>query len=101
MDFSILGPLEARADGRPVALGGAKPRGLLALLLLNAGRAVSADGIALALWGDDAPPDAAKTVQVHVSRLRRALGGAGALVTTNGGYAIRVGADELDVDRFE
>src|SRR3954451_19264466 len=100
MEFSVLGPLEVRAAGHPVALGGAKPRGLLALLLLHPREAVSAERIALALWGEDAPPGAAGTVQVHVSRLRRALGEAGVLVTTSGGYAIRPGAGELDADRF-
>jgi DNA-binding SARP family transcriptional activator len=32
MEFRILGPLEVRSDGRAVALGGAKPRALLAVL---------------------------------------------------------------------
>src|SRR3954452_6819214 len=100
MEFSVLGPLEVRADGRAVALGGPKPRGLLALLLLQAGRPVSAERIAVALWGEDAPADAAKTVQVHVSRLRRALGGDGVVVTTSAGYAIHPGPGELDADRF-
>jgi DNA-binding SARP family transcriptional activator len=40
-------------------------------------------------------------VQVHVSRLRRALGDAACLVTAAGGYLLRVGPDELDLDRFE
>ena len=52
MEFSVLGPLEVRADGRAVSLGGAKPRGVLAFLLLHAGEPVSADRLALALWGD-------------------------------------------------
>jgi DNA-binding SARP family transcriptional activator len=40
MEFRILGSLEVRADGGQVALGGAKPRGLLAVLLLHANRPV-------------------------------------------------------------
>jgi DNA-binding SARP family transcriptional activator len=74
MEFGILGPLEVRADGRAVALGGAKPRALLAMLLTHANQSVSAERVALALWGEDAPAGAIKTVQVHVSRLRKALG---------------------------
>ena len=58
----------------PLALGGAKPRALLAVLLLHANEPVSAERLALALWGEDAPAGAVKTVQVHVSRLRKALG---------------------------
>src|SRR3954454_7125230 len=53
MEFSVLGPLEVRAGARAVSLGGAKPRGVLAFLLLHAGEPVSADRLARALWGDD------------------------------------------------
>ena len=38
---------------------------------------MSAERLALALWGEDAPAGAVKTVQVHVSRLRKALGDPG------------------------
>ena len=74
MEFSILGPLEVRDGGRAVVLGGTKPRALLAVLLLHASEVVSAERLALALWGEDAPAGAVKTVQVYMSRLRRALG---------------------------
>lgn len=74
MEFAILGPLEVRADGGVVALGGAKPRALLAVLLLHAGEPASAERLAVALWGDDAPVGSLKSVQVYVSRLRKALG---------------------------
>ena len=36
MDFRILGPLQAVTKGRVVALDAAKPRALLAILLLHA-----------------------------------------------------------------
>ena len=71
------------------------------MLLLRANQSVSAEHLALALWGDDAPPGAVKTVQVHVSRLRKALGDPEALVTTPGGYGFACGPGELDVERFE
>jgi DNA-binding SARP family transcriptional activator len=100
MEFCVLGPFEVRAAGRALALGGPKPRGLLALLLLHPREPVSAERIALALWGEDAPTGAAKTVQVHVSRLRRALGDDDVLVTTSAGYSIRPGDGELDAERF-
>jgi predicted ATPase/DNA-binding SARP family transcriptional activator len=101
MEFRILGSLDVRDDGGPVALGGAKPRGLLAMLLLNADEPVSAERLAVALWGEDAPAAAVKTIQVHVSRLRRALGDPGVLVTTPAGYRLHVRPGELDADRFE
>src|SRR5215211_2719415 len=101
MEFSVLGSLEVRAGGRPLSLGGAKPRGVLAFLLLHAGEPVSAERLALALWGDEAPASAGRTVQVYVSRLRLALGGDCGLLTTPAGYLMRVDDDELDLDRFE
>src|SRR4051794_26681755 len=100
MQFRILGPLEVHSEQGPVALGGVKPRAILALLLLHAGEAVSAERLALALWGEEAPAGAAKTVQVHVSRLRKALGEHDVIETTAGGYRLRVGPNELDAQRF-
>ena len=38
MEFRLLGPLEVVEDDRPLALGGAKQRALLAMLLLHANR---------------------------------------------------------------
>ena len=101
MEFGILGPLEVRADGHAVALGGVRPRAVLAVLALNANRPVSADRLALALWGEEAPPSAVKTVQVYVARLRKALGDPEVLVTTPAGYRLRVRPGELDAERFE
>jgi len=101
LEFGILGPLEVRADGRPVALGGAKPRAVFAVLALHANQPVSAERLALALWGEDAPPSAVKTVQVYVARLRKALEDPDALVTTPAGYRLRVRPGELDAERFE
>src|SRR3954471_12496325 len=101
MEFGILGPLEVRADGRPVALGGARPRAVFAVLALHANQPVSADRLALALWGEEAPPSAVKTVQVYVARLRKALGDPDVLGTTPAGYRLRVRPGELDAERFE
>ena len=101
MQFAILGPLEVSVAGRTVALGGVKPRALLTLLVLNANQPVSAERLALALWGDDAPSRAVNTVQVYVSRLRKALGDPEALTTTPTGYRLRVSPGSLDAERFE
>ncbi|MEA2492351.1 MAG: hypothetical protein QOJ29_262, partial [Thermoleophilaceae bacterium] len=101
MEFRILGPLEVRAGGRTVALGGVKPRAVLAVLLLHANEPVSADRLAVALWGEDAPSGAVKRVQVHVSRLRKALAAPERLTTTPVGYQLCVRAGEFDADRFE
>ena len=100
MEFRILGPLEVRNESGAVALGGIKPRAVLAVLLLHPNEPVHAERLALALWGEEVPSSAVKTVQVYVSRLRKALGDADALVTTPAGYRLRVRAGELDAERF-
>ncbi len=71
------------------------------MLLLHANEPVSSERLAVALWGEDAPAAAAKTVQVHVSRLRKALGDPAIVATTPAGYRLRLESDELDVRRFE
>ena len=101
MRFLILGALEVRGPQGAVALGGIKPRGVLAVLLLHANEPVSAERLALALWGEEAAGGATKTVHVHVWRLRKALGDAGLIETTPAGYRLRVRPDELDAAQFE
>jgi DNA-binding SARP family transcriptional activator len=92
-----------RISGVVVPVQKGKQRALLAALLLNAGRAVSLDELAEALWGPDPPPSARVTIQNYVMRLRKALGDTGTsrIGTLPSGYAIRVDASELDVARFE
>ncbi len=102
MDFRILGPLEVLAEGRLLDVGGGKQRSVLALLLLHANEVVTSDRLIDELWPDEPPPSAAKIVQVHVSRLRKALdtSGNGVLLTRGRGYLLRVEPGELDLDRF-
>jgi DNA-binding SARP family transcriptional activator len=100
MHFRLLGPLEVVADDRPLELGGAKQRSLLAILLLNANQVVSSDRLIDELWGMAPPATAAKSVQVMISRLRKVLG-EGRLATHPHGYALRVDPAELDLARFE
>jgi DNA-binding SARP family transcriptional activator len=99
-EFRLLGPLEAVVDGTPVQLAAAKPRALLALLLLNRNRVVSTERLIDELWADDPPAQATKTLQVYVSQLRKALG-SDRLVTQPPGYLLRVEPGELDLERFE
>jgi DNA-binding SARP family transcriptional activator len=53
LDFRILGPLEVSDGERMLRLGGAKQRGVLAILLLHAGEVVSVDRLIDELWADD------------------------------------------------
>ena len=66
-----------------------------------ANQPVSAERLALALWGEEAPAGATRAVQVYVSRLRKALGDPDAITTTPAGYRLRVRPGELDAERFE
>ena len=75
MDFRILGPLEACDERGEVPLGGIRQRALLALLVVHANETLSGDRLVEELWGERAPAAPAKTLQMHVSRLRRVLGG--------------------------
>jgi len=99
-DFRLLGPFEVLEDDRPVDLPKGKPRALLARLLLDAGRVVSAETLVESLWGDPAPPSAPKVLQVYVSQLRKALG-PGRIETRAPGYFLRAERDEYDLGRFE
>jgi len=102
MRFGILGPLEVTDEaGRTLALGGRRQRSVLAILLLHANEAVSPDELVEDLWSGRPPAGAATSLQTHVWRLRRALGEDRRIVTTAGGYLIRVADGELDRESFE
>lgn len=100
MDFRILGPVDVLCDGRMIALGGPKPRALVAILLLASGEVVSRDRLIDGLWGSRPPPSAGHTLDDHLSRLRKVLG-PDRIETRRPGYRLRVDAGELDLDRFE
>ena len=108
MEVRVLGPLEVREDDEQLALGGLKQRALLAILALHANEVVSTDRLIDELWGAEAPQTAAKSLQVHVSQLRKVLepnrksGEAGELLLTRSpGYVLTLDPDQLDVERFK
>ncbi|MEV6861380.1 BTAD domain-containing putative transcriptional regulator [Streptosporangium subroseum] len=85
----------------PIDIGGPRLRMLLARLALEAGRAVSVDSLVDGLWGTEPPSEAASALQALVSRLRKALRGAGTVDLVAGGYRLSVRAENVDVHRFE
>src|SRR4029079_14626745 len=97
MEFRILGPLEALAEGRVVPLSGKRRRALLALLLLRANETLSPDELA------DRLACSKQTLHVQISRLRRDLGAGadGLLITRAHGYALKLDPQCLDAHRFE
>jgi DNA-binding SARP family transcriptional activator len=100
LQFRILGPLEVSDETGPIALGGPRQRGLLAILVLEAGRVVPTDRLIDLLWGEEAPKTATASLQNAIGRLRKALG-SDVLETRAPGYVLGVAAQQLDARRFE
>ncbi|MFI0822549.1 BTAD domain-containing putative transcriptional regulator [Streptomyces sp. NPDC021098] len=105
MRFRILGPVSLS----PHTPSAAKPRALLATLLVRAGEVISASSLIDELWGTEPPRTATTTLQVYVSQLRKLLAEAerphqtseGLLLTRSPGYLLRVPDEDFDLARFE
>jgi ATP/maltotriose-dependent transcriptional regulator MalT/DNA-binding SARP family transcriptional activator len=100
VEVRLFGELEAVAAGVPVPVRGAKQRALLALLALRRGQPVSADRLIDVLWGDGQAANPGNALQAQIGQLRRTLGAA-VIVTTEAGYVLAAGPEEVDVVRFE
>ncbi|MDU0292351.1 AfsR/SARP family transcriptional regulator [Saccharothrix longispora] len=98
MEFRVLGPVEAHVGGSPVAVGGPKPKTLLALLAIHAGRVVSLDQLVDAMWGEQPPDQSRSAIYTYVSSLRRALGDV--LSRSGGGYLLTADLDQVDLHVF-
>jgi DNA-binding SARP family transcriptional activator len=97
--ISLLGPLQVDGELGTVRIGAAKERSLLSTLALTPGCIVSTDALINALWGDEPPSSARKTLQTYVWNLRQAFG-SDIIVTDPAGYALCVEPDDVDVGRF-
>lgn len=93
--LSLLGDVRWRQ--RPVV--GDRPQALLAALAGARGRAVPAEDLIEQVWGDDAPANGQKGLQVLVSRTRSACG-TDAVVRDGAGYRLGAGPDEIDSMRL-
>ncbi|MFJ8104532.1 tetratricopeptide repeat protein [Streptomyces sp. NPDC096132] len=113
--FRLLGPVELRVAGHSVDLGPAKRRTVLAALLVDAGRWVSAETLIDRVWGEDPPAQVRPTLYAHIARVRRVLadavpqlsGGAEGsptmpppLLRGSGGYRLDIPPDLVDAHRF-
>ena len=104
IEYRILGSLEVCADGRLIEVRGARLRSLLVILLLRANQSVPRDVLLHELWGEQPPAGAQHSLDVYISRLRKALdppGNASVVVTRPGGYSIQLTDGQLDVNVFE
>ncbi|MEU5873991.1 BTAD domain-containing putative transcriptional regulator [Glycomyces sp. NPDC047369] len=102
--FRALGPLELAVGGRAVTPRAAKPRALLALLLLDVNRVHERDWLIDQLWAGTPPQAARATLRAYVYQLRKELGRfvSGVVLDARaGGYALEVAAEAVDAHRFE
>lgn len=98
VELGVLGPLQVRQYGLPVAIPGAKSRAILTMLGLHGGSVVSADALVALLWGDEPPRTATKALQTHISSLRRALGD-GFVLTEGTGWTLST--TEIDAVHYK
>src|SRR5690242_620843 len=101
--FHLLGTIEARVDDRVLEMGHLRQWCVLAVLLLDANRAVPVDELVNRVWGEGAPQRARETLYGYLSRLRGALAPAGDVRITRrpAGYLLTMDPDAVDVHRFQ
>ncbi|MFF4762098.1 BTAD domain-containing putative transcriptional regulator [Streptomyces sp. NPDC001292] len=103
VEFRVLGAIEARVDGDRLDLGPARQQRVLAALLCDANRSVTADQLIDRVWAERAPQRARLTLYSYLSRLRQALRAAAAearIVRRSGGYELTVDPSAVDLHRF-
>jgi SARP family transcriptional regulator, regulator of embCAB operon len=107
--IELLGPFSVRVNRAPVMPRAAKPRQVLALLALNAGRFVTVSSLIDELWGDNPPPSALTTLQTYIMECRRWIAAAPGphhdpkkvLRTWLNGYLLDCPEGRVDVRDFE
>ncbi len=98
MDIEVLGPLNIRLNGAPIVPSAGKPRQILALLALRAGRIVPVPTLMEEIWGSRIPRSAQTTLQTYILQLRRRIGVAlpnGSLRSAKEVLATRFGGYQL------
>ncbi len=101
LDVRVLGNVEVRRGTEPVAIGGPKPRQILAMLVAAHGGVVSTDRLAEELWGDEQPADPGAVLQSNISRLRKLLHPEARIVARPPGYSLEIEPSAVDAWRFE
>ena len=96
MGIGVLGPVVC--DGG-IAFG-RRDRAVLTALAIRVGQPVSGDQLTEAVWGENPPRSAHKSLQGCVFRIRQALG-SDVIRTSPQGYLLTLPADDVDSRRFE
>ncbi len=97
MSFALTLLDDVRWRGAPVA--GDRPQALLAALAARAGHPVGPAELIELVWGDEAPSNGMKSLQVLVSRVRSACG-ADAIARDGAGYRLGAAPGEVDSVRL-
>jgi DNA-binding SARP family transcriptional activator/tetratricopeptide (TPR) repeat protein len=104
VSFGVLGPVQLRIGGELVTLPN-KPRTLLAVLALDAGRMADRDRLMAALWPVSPPASAVRVLRTYASAVRQSLRWSGMglsgpelprLVAVGDGYRLEVAAADVD-----
>jgi DNA-binding SARP family transcriptional activator/tetratricopeptide (TPR) repeat protein len=103
VEFRVLGPLDVRAEGGAVDLGGPRQRAVLAALLVRANEVATVEYLTGAVW-ESPPATPESNLRTYVSGLRQRFRQAGdereRLSTRPGGYFLAVDPGELDLAKF-
>lgn len=111
MDINVLGPLEIHLNGISIVPNAGKPRQVLALLALRAGRMIPVSTLMEEVWGNRIPRSAQTTLQTYILQLRRRITAAlpvdsvrsakDILGTRLGSYQLVDGSSCSDLARFQ
>ncbi|HEX9041555.1 MAG TPA: AfsR/SARP family transcriptional regulator, partial [Trebonia sp.] len=111
----VLGPVTVWREGHELGAGQPRQLAVLGVLASRANRVVSRGELVDAVWGEEPPASAENGIYTYVAGLRRVLepGGHGpgagrsrrcpglVLVSSGGGYLLRLDPGGLDAEHFE
>jgi DNA-binding SARP family transcriptional activator len=111
----VLGPVTVWREGHELGAGQPRQLAVLGVLASRANRVVSRGELVDAVWGEDPPASAENGIYTYVAGLRRVLEPNGpdgssarprrgpglVLVSSGGGYLLRLGPGGLDAGHFE
>src|SRR3984957_11779362 len=111
----VLGPVTVWREGHELEAGQPRQLAVLGVLASRANRVVSRGELVDAVWGDEPPASAENGIYTYVAGLRRVLEPGGGdpgpgrqrrgpglvLVSSGGGYLLRLAPGGLDAEHFE
>lgn len=98
LTYCVLGTLQVRRFGVPLAVPSGKAKAVLAHLLLRAGRTVLLEELIDEVWESAPPASATANLRTYIANLRRLLNRAGSatIYARAGGYQLAVEPGQLD-----